>query len=411
MNKISIFLQNSVVIAFKITRRLASFLKRVFDRKTILFVSKQKIKSYSISPVMQIVLLIALLWTGSIFGKSLQYNSLIKRKSAEIINLQKANQQFEAEIESLNFNLQKINSYFTTISGYQNPNIATDKHNIDTKIKEIFGSTSLSSQDKEIATKIADSNLILDNIKNATIKRIDDLQQKIALADIIFSDNKVFLKKAPNFNNNGQKKVISLNNENDLTKGQGGPFQQITNTARFFNTRDLIFGGNHRVNIKNEIEYLANLEKFIHKAPFAAPMKNYYVSSGFGGRSDPIRGVSSKHNGMDFVGKIGAKILSPSSGKVIFAGKFGSYGNMIILDHGYGLTTRYGHLSQINVNKGDNVETGQIIAAEGTSGRSTGAHLHYEVRYKNIPMNPKKFLQAGQEIFNTDQNKFNNVKI
>ena len=131
-------------------------------------------------------------------------------------------------------------------------------------------------------------------------------------------------------------------------------------------------------------------------------MKNYYVSSIFGKRVDPIKRVFAKHNGMDFAGKSGEKIISPSAGRVIFAGKFSSYGNTLIIDHGYGLTTRYGHLSRINVGVGDDVKKEQVIATQGTTGRSTGPHLHYEVRYNNVPLNPKKFLQAGQEIFNAN---------
>jgi murein DD-endopeptidase MepM/ murein hydrolase activator NlpD len=121
-------------------------------------------------------------------------------------------------------------------------------------------------------------------------------------------------------------------------------------------------------------------------------------------RSDPITNRKTLHHGLDFVGLENEKIYSPSSGKVILAGKFSEYGNAIVIDHGFGITTRYGHLSSIKVKEGQIVKKGENIALQGNTGRSTGDHLHYEVRYKNIPLNPKKFLEAGQILFNNQQN-------
>ena len=140
------------------------------------------------------------------------------------------------------------------------------------------------------------------------------------------------------------------------------------------------------------------LERLAQALPFNRPMKNYYISSTFGVRVDPITHRYTHHSGLDFVGVSNEKIISPSGGKVILAGRFSDYGNAVVIDHGYGITTRYGHLSSIKVKAGDNVKQGQVIAFQGNTGRSTGAHLHYEVRYKNIPLNPRKFLEAGETL-------------
>ena len=403
-NKLKNFLlflaKKSFILALQISHFVVIFLKKAFSKKTILLVSKQQIKSYSIGPAAQIISLLFVLWVGSIFTKSLRYSSAIEKKSAEINNLKKANQQFESEVDSLNVNLQKINSYFSSISGYnQNGSDTASKKNIDKKVSDLFGDTNLNKQDKEIAIKIADSNLILDNIKSATVKRIGDLEQKLSIAGIALVNNKAILTRNSN-NNDNRQNIISLNAKDDLLKRQGGPFQDL---RRGVNTivGSKVFSLGDKFSIKNEIEYLANLENFIHHVPLAAPIKDYYVSSGFGKRVDPMRGIFARHEGMDFVGKSGAKIISPSPGKVLFAGKFSTYGNALIIDHGYGITTRYGHLSKIYVDKGSYVEQGQVVAAQGSTGRSTGQHLHYEVRYRNTPLNPKNFLQAGQEIFNS----------
>jgi murein DD-endopeptidase MepM/ murein hydrolase activator NlpD len=404
-NKLKISLGNSLrqsirqalLLTLKFSSVAILFLKKIFSKKTVVFVSKQKIKSYSIGPVAQIVMLLFVLYVGSLFTKSLRYNSVIEKKSVEISNLKKANQQFESEVESLNLNLQKINSYFTSISGYKPEETSNNANpqNINNKVKDIFGNLNLDKQDQKIAAKIADSNLILDNIKGATVKRINDLEQKVAITGLGFVGNKAVLRKYSNDSDN--QEAISLNNKDELLRRQGGPFHSFKSTVNSL-AGSKVFS-EEKFSIKNEIEYLANLESFIGHIPLVAPIKDYYVSSGFGKRTDPMRGEPARHEGMDFVGKNGAKIFSPSPAKVIFAGKFSTYGNALILDHGYGITTRYGHLSKLYVSKGDQVTANQMIAVQGSTGRSTGQHLHYEVRYKNLPLNPKKFLQAGQEIF------------
>ncbi len=90
--------------------------------------------------------------------------------------------------------------------------------------------------------------------------------------------------------------------------------------------------------------------------------------------------------------------------RVIFAGKKNGYGSAVIISHGYKITTLYGHLSTIKVRVGQSVGKGEIIAQQGSTGRSTGEHLHYEVRYKNIPLNPRKFLEAGDQLLNDENN-------
>ena len=399
MNKLQILTREILVHTLKISHFMVIFLKRIFGKKTILLVSKQRIHSYSIGPTIQIITLFITLWLGSILAKSLSYNSAIEKKSAEISNLKEANQKFENQVESLNTSLQKINTYFSSNYKPSTPTQNSDQKNIDTKVKDLFGDLSLNSQDKKIADKIANSSLIVDNIKEATSKRVADLNQKLSVAGITLVGNRATIKNDPN-DTDKNRNVISLNNKGELSKKQGGPFQDLRKTASSFaGSKIFNFGRNHPT-LESEIDHLASLEKFIHFAPLSSPMENYYISSIFGKRTDPIRRTAAKHEGMDFVGKNGAKILSPSAGKVIFAGKFSTYGNALIIDHGYGITTRYGHLSKISVNRGDIVRQSQVIATQGSTGRSTGQHLHYEVRHNNTPINPKKLLQAGQEIFN-----------
>lgn len=117
-------------------------------------------------------------------------------------------------------------------------------------------------------------------------------------------------------------------------------------------------------------------------------------SSGFGARIDPLNGRQTFHEGIDFPGEIGTPIHATGNGTVIFAAYHPEYGNMIDLDHGNGLVSRYAHNSKLNVSEGDKVIAGQVIALLGNTGRSTGAHMHFEIRYKNVPQNPLRFLMT-----------------
>ncbi len=117
-------------------------------------------------------------------------------------------------------------------------------------------------------------------------------------------------------------------------------------------------------------------------------------SSTYGARIDPLTGQQSFHEGIDYPGDIGMPVKAAGNGTVTFAAYHAEYGNMVDLDHGNGLLSRYAHNSKLKVRVGDWVAAGQEIALLGNSGRSTGAHLHFEIRYKNVPQNPLRFLAS-----------------
>ena len=127
--------------------------------------------------------------------------------------------------------------------------------------------------------------------------------------------------------------------------------------------------------------------------PTLAPIVEGWYSSNFGYRIDPFSGQQSYHEGVDFPAESGTPIVAAASGKVIFADLHREYGKMIEVDHGNGLVSRYAHASSMAVREGDLVVRGQQIAAVGSTGRSTGPHLHFEVRLNGVPQNPARFLQ------------------
>ena len=129
--------------------------------------------------------------------------------------------------------------------------------------------------------------------------------------------------------------------------------------------------------------------------PSDKPVKTAAFTSAFGVRSDPFRKASAMHAGIDLAGPVGTPIHATAEGRVIRAGwNSGGYGNLVEIDHGRGIITRYGHLSTIAVREGERVSRGEVIGKMGSTGRSTGSHLHYEVRIDDRPVNPIPFMRS-----------------
>ena len=132
--------------------------------------------------------------------------------------------------------------------------------------------------------------------------------------------------------------------------------------------------------------------------PTQQPVTGAHMGSGFGWRIDPFTGHSALHTGLDFQSEPGTPILAAAGGVVVTQELHPAYGNMIEIDHGNNLITRYAHASRVFVKQGDVVKRGQKIAAVGTTGRSTGPHLHFEVLVQGVPQDPYKFLTAGRSL-------------
>ena len=140
------------------------------------------------------------------------------------------------------------------------------------------------------------------------------------------------------------------------------------------------------------------LEAALASVPSLQPVKRYNYTSSYGVRYDPFTGNAAMHAGVDLAGPIGEPIYATADGVVHNAGWGGAYGNMIELGHGRGIATRYGHLSKVLVQAGDTVKKGQLIARMGSTGRSTGSHLHYEVRIDGRAVNPWPYLKAADTL-------------
>ncbi|MDR7058388.1 MAG: M23 family metallopeptidase [Sphingopyxis sp.] len=140
------------------------------------------------------------------------------------------------------------------------------------------------------------------------------------------------------------------------------------------------------------------LERTLVALPSGKPANVLMLSSSYGYRSDPFTGAGAMHSGLDFPGPMGSPILAAAPGRVVYVGQKSGYGNVVEVDHGQGILTRYAHLSGFTSTVGAQVAAGQQIAKMGSTGRSTGSHLHFEVRLNGVAVNPRRFLEAKADV-------------
>jgi murein DD-endopeptidase MepM/ murein hydrolase activator NlpD len=173
---------------------------------------------------------------------------------------------------------------------------------------------------------------------------------------------------------------------------RGGPFIPVEGSPRDPFEQGLS-------SLYSRMDRWQTLQRVLRHLPLLSPVEQYYVSSRFGRRRDPINNRWAIHKGLDLAGPSGQKIRSPAAGTVAYAGRKGRFGWYIELDHGFGIRTRYGHPRRILVKKEQRVSQRGVIGLLGSSGRSTGPHLHYEVVVDGKQVNPAKFLNAGRNVF------------
>ncbi|GAA0771485.1 M23 family metallopeptidase [Roseibium denhamense] len=210
----------------------------------------------------------------------------------------------------------------------------------------------------------AESTVAVDAVTIATESRIEDILD--ATKSVAPELKKAFLEKMP----------------------VGGPFHPTS----MENFPDRLQRANTTLKAYKRLKFAAA------RLPVSRPVRNAAISSGYGPRMDPFLGQLALHTGIDFKAPYGSRVFATAPGTVVKAGWQGGYGKMVEIRHASGFVTRYAHLSKLRVSKGDHVITGDLVGNVGSTGRSTGPHLHYEVRRHDRPNNPSAFLNAGDQL-------------
>ncbi|MGI3184038.1 DUF5930 domain-containing protein [Nioella aestuarii] len=243
-------------------------------------------------------------------------------------------------------------------------------------------------------------------IAESAEEEIDELEFTQALADErnerIFAqlEDAVEMSMAPldrMFSAAGLSTDDLVNQMRASYDGQGGPLMPITMSTRGEEPDTASLRANE---VLAQLDML-NLHRMVaERLPFSRPVfASYRLSSPFGYRRDPFNGGSRLHTGVDMAGPTGTPIHATADGVVSFAGRQSGYGNIIVIQHAFGFETRYAHLHRIRVTEGQRVSRGDRIGDMGSTGRSTGPHLHYEVRTGDTPRNPMNYITAGRDVF------------
>ncbi len=194
-------------------------------------------------------------------------------------------------------------------------------------------------------------------------------------------------------------RVIRASFSQDKTRPRGGPFVPWSDRA----VRDGSSDSAHRLaSLTWGVERLGVLRDLLAHLPLASPVAHLEIFDGFGFRHDPFTGRGAPHEGVDLRATAATPVMATAEGTVAFAGWHSDYGNMVEIDHGYGITTRYAHLSKILVKAGMPIDLHQQLGFAGATGRVTALHLHYEVRVDGRARNPVNFLKAGTHVRKAD---------
>ncbi|MBO4625930.1 MAG: peptidoglycan DD-metalloendopeptidase family protein [Alphaproteobacteria bacterium] len=234
----------------------------------------------------------------------------------------------------------------------------------------------LKKQSDQIAQgmqNIADADAqIVETVTKMTNDNVDELRKQIKRINSTITslglNEKILVDKA---NKYSSPAVGSAFNPMEMNKSLDPKYQKLADGLELWN----------------------GLNKLLHILPMGAPVESLRVTSNYGKRNDPFTGKPKQHRGIDFAGKIGTELMAVAPGRVISAGERVGYGLTVEIDHGLGFSTLYAHLSRAMVARGDWVRPGTVVGLGGSSGRSTGPHLHYEIRYKGTPFNPSKFVK------------------
>ena len=275
------------------------------------------------------------------------------------------------ELNSHNFNLKgNLNSVMTDLeSALSQRNFARSQS------KKL--SRTVAKLENDLETLHKSEKDILINLTERTKSSIDDIH-------FVLKHTGLKVARLLNGNQGRSKKKL----------GQGGPFIAFapdTEPAQRLKA--------NLSNLNSQLQQFTELQDIMKRLPLAAPLDYFSISSHYGKRRDPINKRWAVHYGMDFGGLKHASVYVTAPGRVRYAGRKGKYGKLVEIDHGLGFRTKYGHLHKILVKRGQKVNYRTKIGLMGSSGRSTGPHLHYEVIVKGKHKNPWRFIKAGRYVY------------
>ena len=260
-------------------------------------------------------------------------------------------------------------------------NLLAEKH-----LQALLRESDLSREVAELETRLAvvksSQRTLVERVKDRTGTTIRELESLVATTGL------------------SPERLLARSDK--VRAAQGGPLIRLpeANGKQTSDYPEMDVAFEHSVGeLEGLLRRWSSLQVVLEALPLTAPTKDYRIVSGWGKRRDPFTKRWAFHRGLDFAAYRKTPVLATAPGKVTFVGRKGPYGKMVEVDHGMGLITRYGHLRRIHVKNGQQVEFRQKIGQVGSTGRSTGPHVHYEIHFDGKPVNPELFIKAGRHVF------------
>lgn len=404
--------------------------KRIFRSRNVIIISDHKVDHVPLSGVMQVLLLTGLVGFFSgvsyITGSYMAASSVIREKDKKIARSNVEKTRIADEMNVLKKDLVRMDKTGDGLSNYSKF-IASNNGDVLSQTMALsfdpvpFSSTNmLNPGNNKLLYRIALLEHRVNEIRNENIslimairertdKKIDYLQDIISMTGLD-PDHLEHLAKSENGDIVAKKispdvakgmPTIDMDESAEKNSGdahktdnQGGPFipyEAAVHPSKISFTPD-------EEDVLADVDRVVLLKHIVNALPLSQPMKGSMETGPFGRRIDPFNHRWAFHPGVDLVGPTGSKIHATNNGVVIAAEHKPAYGNMVDIEHAFGIVTRYAHMSKILVRPGDKIVKGQVIGIQGSTGRSTGQHLHYEVRINDHPVNPVNFLNAGDYV-------------
>ncbi len=399
----------------KITREPMRYSEKkpLFSSKEIIFRSSGRARVWHISSKMQIVALVLIVLTAfwGVHSSHMYHRSgrILNRKNNELTATRDAYMDLMGDFVALQSNIAMMIQNLDEADS-KKMNVEEYKQQatmVEERVKQITSHPELIDAGKlEEKTSLNEVSLQRDiavSERNELRKKLVELQKMVedmraAEMDVLDKVSQIAgnemnkIKSAINSINSSLKKRGMYFNalaNNKKQHGSGGPYIPAENS--FLQEKKV----NDKVsNLYKTVDDVAYLREVLNYVPLGKPVSWTLISSQYGARSDPFKKTKAYHKGVDLAGRTGNKIKVAAKGKVIKSEYNSGYGNLVEVDHGNGFVTKYAHLSKSYVKKGQRLEIGDAIGEMGSTGRSTGPHLHYEVLYKGKDVDPMPFIRA-----------------
>lgn len=382
--------------------------KSLFSEKEIIFCNAGKAKALKISSRAQLIGIVILalvsIWGAHAYHVYHKSDRIIYKKDMELVRTKTAYEDLMGDFMAIQRNIDEV------LSSSKNKEIETYKKKamiVEDKIKQV--SSKKGWDEKTVNDKIDLNEAMLQRDlaaaeRDALREQLADMEE--AVKNIKRAELEVFKKVETIASKEVDKIKSAFSQVNGALKAQGTYFNPLANSKKR-ESKGGVFEKDSSIELRDKeiIEKISSIYKAVDDVeyyrevakavPFGKPVWSYWVTSKFGVRSDPFNKKVAGHKGVDLAARMGNKIRIMAKGRVVKTEHSNKgYGNLVVVDHGNGFSTKYAHLSKIYVKEGDNLNINDAVGEVGSTGRSTGPHLHYEVLYQGRPVDPMPFIQA-----------------